>query len=133
LVGIIQDRPNTARILPLLKEKGIMKKHHYILTFHKWILIWGIGLLIGGCEFREEPMQKLYKAKPVNSAPARKKNEDVKKDLPPTSIDSIAPPDSTNQMIKDTTESLQQIEKKPEIKSYKKIYFYNLHKKAYIS
>jgi hypothetical protein len=84
-----------------------------------------------GCEFTQPPVEKIYKAKPTNT-PEEKILKEVTPMVPATS-DSIIPSDSTSTTIKDTTESLHQIEKKPEIRPYKKLYLYNIHKRAYVS
>jgi hypothetical protein len=83
------------------------------------------------CELNQQPVDKIYKAKPIN-APTEKILE-KKAPVVPAPIDSVVPMDSTSTIIKDTTESLQQMEKKPEIRPYKKLYLYNIHKRAYVS
>lgn len=109
-----------------------MKNTCYIWTLTQSILIIFLGMITLSCDVnQQEPVDKIYKAKPTN-APAEKILE---KESPvvPAPVDSIAPMDSTSSTIKDTTESLQQMEKKPEIRPYKKLYLYNIHKRAYIS
>jgi len=115
-----------------------MKTNRYILSFHKWILILGTGILIFGCELKEEPIQNIYKAKPLHKAPEVDPQENNLKKTAPSPSDSLkpndalTPVDSTSKSINDTTETLQHIEKKPS-KRYKKLYLYNIHKKPLIS
>lgn len=114
-----------------------MKTNRYILSFHKWILILGTGILIFGCELKEEPIQNIYKAKPLHKAPEvePKENKVDKTTAPSDSLkpaDPLTPVDSTSKSIQDTTETLHRIEKKPS-KPYRKLYLYNIHKKPLIS
>lgn len=119
-----------------------MKNYKYILPFCVWFIVGLTGILIWSCNVREEPVRKIYKAKPEN-APVKKESEEeiLKPEKAPASTDSIAPSDadyiipsdSVSKSIQDTTETLQQMEKKIEIKTYKKIYLHNLHRKPPVS
>lgn len=116
-----------------------MKTTSYISSFRRWLLILSAGAFLWGCQLKEEPIEHIYKAKPQKAPPAKSIPED-KITLPDSSgSDSIITPekviplDSTSKSIQDTTETLQQIEKKPEIRTYRKLYLYNLHKKPLIS
>ena len=107
-----------------------------IFSFHTILLISLMLVGVNGCDLREEqPVHKIYKAKPVKEGPIEKKvkEELIKKEILPSGQDSIAPSDTTKKIPADTTESLHRQERKPSIKSYKRIYYYNLHRKSPIA
>jgi hypothetical protein len=106
-----------------------MKIKCNISTFFKFILIFGTVISICACEIKEKPKQSSPPKKLIESTPIEIKKEEIIKPVK----DSIAPSDSIYYQRKDTTETLHQIEKKPEKRLYKKLYIFSLYKKPLIS
>ncbi|MBX9853801.1 MAG: hypothetical protein K2X86_18810 [Cytophagaceae bacterium] len=105
-------------------------------SFHTILLISVMFVGVCACDLKEEdPVHKIYKAKPLKEGTIEKKvkEELIKKEILPSDKDSLVPSDSTKKIPADTTESLHRQERKPSIKSYKRIYYYNLHRKSPIA
>lgn len=100
------------------------------------VLAMNILLLVcaTGCDVKDEPAKDIYKARPEHKMPAApdKKPQPVR-EIP--KIDSLKMPiDTLDKNLKDTTETMDDHEKKPEIKAPRKKYYYlTIHRKPLIT
>lgn len=110
-----------------------MKTTNYIWSFDlkSLLLLSMLIMAICSCDVKEEtPDKKIFKAKPIDRIVP--KIEEPKREVLPRDS-SVVPSDSLQKIMKDTTESLHHLEKKPEIKISRRFFYLNIHKKALVT